>query len=160
MISRCNSPRKPQRKPKPRAAEVSISKEKLASLSRNFPIAARRLSKSSASTGNRPQNTTGIAGLNPGNISITGFPVVGNGVADAGVGHFLDRGGNETDLAGAQFLDLLHLRGKKADALDLVSRVGAHHPDALTFLQHAVDDPNQHHHAEIDVIPAVDQKRL
>src|SRR5271165_4447189 len=62
MISRCSSPRKPQRKPKPSAAEVSISKEKLASLRRSFPIAARKSSNCAASTGNSPQNTTGIAG--------------------------------------------------------------------------------------------------
>ena len=73
MISRCNSPRKPQRKPKPRAADVSISNEKLASLRRSLPIAARSVSKSSASTGNRPQNTTGIAGLKPGSMSVTGL---------------------------------------------------------------------------------------
>ena len=73
MISRCNSPRKPQRKPKPSAADVSISNEKLASLRRSLPIAARSVSKSSASTGNRPQNTTGIAGLKPGSISVTGL---------------------------------------------------------------------------------------
>ena len=47
-------------------AEVSISKEKLASLRRSLPMAARSSSKSAASTGKRPQNTTGCAGLKPG----------------------------------------------------------------------------------------------
>ncbi len=73
MISRCSSPRKPQRKPKPSAAELSISKEKLASLRRSRPIAARRSSNSAASTGNRPQNTTGCAGLKPGSASAQGL---------------------------------------------------------------------------------------
>ena len=49
-----------------RGADVSISNEKLASLSRSLPIAARRSSNCAASTGNRPQNTTGIAGLEAG----------------------------------------------------------------------------------------------
>jgi len=38
-----------------------------------LPIAARNDSKSLASTGNRPQNTTGMAGLKPGSIFVTGF---------------------------------------------------------------------------------------
>ena len=37
--------------------------------------------------------------------------VVGDGVADAGVGDFLDRGGDEADLAGAEFVDLLSSSG-------------------------------------------------
>ena len=86
--------------------------------------------------------------------------VVGDGVADAGVGDFLDRGGDEADLAGAEFVDLLHLRREEADALDVIGGVGAHHPDALALFHHAVDDPHQHHDAEIDVVPAVDQQRL
>src|SRR5216117_1731428 len=99
MISRCSSPRKPQRKPKPNAADVSISNEKLASLRRNLPIAARSVSKSLASTGNRPQNTTGTSGLKPGSIGDR-LAVVGDGVAHPGVGDLLDRGGDEADLAG------------------------------------------------------------
>jgi len=59
--------------------------------------------------------------------------VIGDGVAHPRVGHLLDRGGDEADFAGAEFLDLLHLRREEADALDFVSRVGAHHPDALAF---------------------------
>ncbi|MNZ91586.1 hypothetical protein D3C78_1105750 [compost metagenome] len=72
MISRCSRPRKPQRKPKPRAADDSISKEKEASLRRSLPTAARRSSKSAASTGKRPQNTTGCAGLKPGRACAVG----------------------------------------------------------------------------------------
>ena len=86
--------------------------------------------------------------------------VVGDGVADAGIGHFLDRGGDEADLAGAEFVDLRHLRREEADALDVIGGVGAHHADALALFHHAVDDPDQHHDAEIDVVPAVDQQRL
>ena len=60
--------------------------------------------------------------------------VVGDGVADAGVGHFLDRGGEEADLAGAELLDVHHLRREHADAVDLVGGAGAHHADALALL--------------------------
>jgi hypothetical protein len=54
---------KPQRKPKPSAAEVSISKLKLASLRRSLAMLSRSFSKSAASTGNSPQNTTGCTSL-------------------------------------------------------------------------------------------------
>src|SRR4030081_3536552 len=54
MISRCNSPRKPQRKPKPSAAEVSISNENLASLRRSLPMARRSVSKLTACAGHEP----------------------------------------------------------------------------------------------------------
>jgi hypothetical protein len=39
--------------------------------------------------------------LKPGRASVGRF-VLGDRVADAGVGHFLDRGGDEADLAGAE----------------------------------------------------------
>src|SRR4028119_2213346 len=66
MISRWSSPRNPQRKPKPSAALVSISNEKDASLSRSLEMLSRNFSKSAASTGNRPQKTTGWTSLKPG----------------------------------------------------------------------------------------------
>jgi hypothetical protein len=59
MISRWRSPRKPQRKPKPSAALVSISKLKEASLRRSWERLSRSFSKSAASTWTRPQKTTG-----------------------------------------------------------------------------------------------------
>src|SRR5206468_12275174 len=81
--------------------------------------------------------------------------VVCDGIADACVGHLLDRRGDEPDFAGAELFYLLHLRREETDALDVIGGVGSHHPNALTFLQHAVDDAHQHYDAEIDVIPGV-----
>ena len=82
-------------------------------------MAARRSSKSAASTGNRPQKTTGWAGLKPGSgVWRSGLLVLGDGVADAGVGHFLDRGGDEADLAGAELVDHHHLGRDDADAVE------------------------------------------
>ena len=51
-------------------------------------------------------------------------------------------------------------RRMAADAVDVVGGVGAHHADALALFHHAVDDSDQHHDAEIDVVPAIDQQRL
>ena len=86
--------------------------------------------------------------------------VVRDGVADAGVGHLLDRGRDEADLAGAELVRRHQLRREHADAVDVIGRVGAHHADALALLQHAVDDAHQHDDAEIGVVPAIDQQRL
>src|SRR4029079_14335861 len=85
---------------------------------------------------------------------------VGDGVADGGVGDFLDRGGDEADLAGTEFVDLGHLRREEADALDVIGGTGAHHAGAVTLLHRSGDNTDQYHHAEIDVVPAVDQERL
>ncbi|MCY1233873.1 hypothetical protein D9M72_464320 [compost metagenome] len=86
--------------------------------------------------------------------------VFGDGVADAGIGHFLDRGGDEADLAGAKRIHRDHLRRQHADAFDRVLGVGAHHPDGHALLERAVDDAHENHDAEIGVVPAVDQQRL
>ena len=127
---------------------------------RSLPIAARRFSKSAASTGNKPQNTTGTAGRKPGSALGDRLAVVGDGVADPGVGDLLDRGSEEADLARPEFAELDALGREHADAIDLVGRAGAHHADALALFQRAIDDAQQHDDAEIGVVPAVDQQRL
>ena len=86
--------------------------------------------------------------------------LIGDGVADAGVGDFLDRGGQKPDLARAELAELDALGREHADAIDLVRHVGAHHVDALALFQDAVDDAEQHDDAEIGVVPAIDEQRL
>ncbi|MCY1294450.1 hypothetical protein D9M70_437430 [compost metagenome] len=54
MISMCSMPRKPMRKPKPRASELSGSYCSAASFRVSFCSASRKSSKSSELTGNRP----------------------------------------------------------------------------------------------------------
>ena len=65
-------PRKPQRNPKPSAAEVSGSKKNDASLSRSFSSASRSCGYSLPSTGYSPAKTIGLLTLNPGNGSVVG----------------------------------------------------------------------------------------
>ena len=76
-------------------------------------MAARRSSNSAASTGNRPQNTTGWVGRKPGSGTACRLAVVRDGVADPCVGHLLDRGVDEADLARAEILGLLDLGGER-----------------------------------------------
>ncbi len=68
----CSRPRKPQRKPKPSAADVSGSKKNDASLSRSFSSASRSWGYSLPSTGYRPAKTIGLLTLKPGNASDVG----------------------------------------------------------------------------------------
>src|SRR5665213_886680 len=86
--------------------------------------------------------------------------LVGDGVADARIGDFLDRGGEHADLAWTEFVDRRELGLEYANAVDLIMRVDADHADAPAYFQHAVDHAHQHHHAEIDVVPGVHQQRL
>ena len=123
-------------------------------------MAARRSSKSAASTGKRPQKTTGCAGLKPGRIVCGRALVLGDGIADAGVGDFLDRSGDEAELAGAELVDGEHLRREHAGALDRIFGAGAHHADGLALFQHAIDDAHEDDDAEIGIVPAIDQHGL
>ncbi len=129
-------------------------------MSRSLPIAPRSVSKSLASAGNRPQNTTGIAGLKPGSISLTGFRSSVMVSPTRVSATSLIAAVMKPISPGPSSSTCVHLRREEADALDVIGRVGAHHADALALLHHAVDDADQHDDAEIDVVPAIDQQRL
>ena len=73
-ISRCNKPKKPHLNPNPNAEEFSGSYEIDESFNFNFAILSFNKLYSELSTGNKPQNTTGLLGLNPGNgLSVGSF---------------------------------------------------------------------------------------
>ena len=86
--------------------------------------------------------------------------VVDDGVADAGIGHFLDRGGEEADFAGRQLRHRFLFGAKNADALDRIGAAGGHHLDLLALLDAAFLDAHEHDDAEVGVIPTVDQQGL
>ena len=160
MISRCSRPRKPQRKPKPSAArrlhlvgEAGVVEAQLAHGGAQL-LELGRVDREQAAEDDRLRRLE--AGERLGGRAL----VLGDGVADAGVGHFLDRAGDEAELAGAELVDIELVGGEDAGALDEVFRAGAHHADGLALLQHAVDDADQHDDAEIGVVPAVDQHGL
>ena len=66
IISRCSKPKNPHLNPKPRALDDSGSKEKLESFNFSFANPSLSFWYSELSTGNKPQNTTGLLGLKPG----------------------------------------------------------------------------------------------
>ena len=58
---------------------------------------------------------------------------VGDGVADAGLGDFLDLRGDEADLARRQAVELLDLGAEAADAVDEVGGAGSHEAHLRAF---------------------------
>src|SRR4051812_23617629 len=68
----CSSPRKPQRKPKPSAADVSGSRKNDASLRRSFSSASRSSAYFEPSIGYNPAKTIGFISLKPGNGVVVG----------------------------------------------------------------------------------------
>ena len=73
MISRCSSPKKPQRKPKPSAIEVSGSKLREASFNCSFSSASRRSLYLAPSAGYIPQYTIEVTFLYPGRGAAQGL---------------------------------------------------------------------------------------
>ena len=71
--------------------------------------------------------------MKPGSASRGGALGVGDGVADAGLGDFLDLRGDEADLARAELVQLLDLGADAADAVDQVRGAGGHELDLLAL---------------------------
>src|ERR1700746_2628437 len=91
MISRCSSPRKPQRKPKPSAAEVSVSYWKLASLGRGLARVARGCCDGGGIDREQAAEHHRHARLEAGQRLEGRLAVVRDGIADLAVGDAFDR---------------------------------------------------------------------
>ena len=98
--------------------------------------------------------------MNPANGVVVRALLIGDRLADGGVGDVLDLGGDEADLAGAEGGDVGGLGLEHPDLVDLVGGAGLHHPHLLARAQAPVEHPHQHDDAEIGVVPGVDQQRL
>ena len=121
---------------------------------------SRSFSKSAASTGNRPQNTTDCTSLKPGSaLAAPPFTVVMVSPT-RGVGHLLDLRGDEADFAGAEFGQLGDLGRHAADAVDQMLRPLLMKRMFMALFQHAVDHADQDDYAQIGIVPAVHQQGL
>ena len=99
-------------------------------------------------------------GLEAGQRLGGGVAVVGDRVADVAVGHGLDGRGDVADLARAEIVGRDHLGAEHAHLLDAVGGAVRHHADALPAPEPPVLDAHEDDHAEIGVVPAIDQQRL
>ncbi len=103
--------------------------------------------------------------MKPGSASTADAPVVRqlllerHGVADLGGLQRLDAGDDEADLAGRQLVACDRIGREHAELLDAVDRIAGHHADPLALRQRTVDDPHQHHDADVVVEPRVDDHR-
>ena len=79
-----------------------------------------------------------------------------DGVAHPGRLQFLDAGNDVAHLAGFQRLARLVVRREHAQLLGVVGRFAGHQLDAVALGQAAIDHAHQHDHADIGVVPAVD----
>ena len=154
----CSRPRKPQRKPKPRAADVSGSRENEASLRRSLSSASRRSVVAGRIGREDPGEHHRLGRLEAGQRRRARVAGLGDRVADARIGDLLDGGGEEADLARAELGPLARERREHADRLDLVLAARRHEAHLLLRAQHAVDDAHQDHDAAVGVVPAVEQQ--
>ena len=159
-ISRWRRPRKPQRKPKPSAArglrlvgEGGVVEPELADRGAQI-LEIGGVDREEAAEDHRLRRPE--AGQRLGRRP----PVVGDRVADAGVGHLLDRAGEEADLARAELGQSTSFGVKTPTLSTSWAGAGPHHADLHALLEHAVDDAHEHDDAEIGVVPAVDEQRL
>ena len=159
MISRWRSPRKPQRKPKPkRRAALHLEAERGVVEAQLVEAVAELLELGGVDREQAAEHHR-LDLLEAGERLGRGAAGVGDGVADAGLGDFLDLRGDEADLAGRKLAQLLDLGAEAADAVDQMGGAGRHELDLRALLQAAVDDADEDDDAEVRVVPAVDQHR-
>ncbi len=92
---------------------------------------------------------------------LAGRPVEqGDGVAHLGRFQFLDAGDHEAHFTRRKLRPVDRLGREHADVLGQVLRAGGHETNLVLGLQHAVDHPHQHHHADVVVEPRIDDQRL
>ena len=72
----------------------------------------------------------------------------------------LDRCRDKAEFPGIQRIDLGALGRKKTDGINLVHDAVGHETHLHAALQHTVMDPYQNDHAEIGIVPAIDQQGL
>ena len=155
----CSRPRKPQRKPKPSACDTSGSNISAASFSLSFSSESRSWSYSELSTGYRPANTCGLTSLKPGSgaaagllASVTVSPTL---ASSSCLMPAMMKPTSPADRCGrcCDFGVNTPVCSHRWVAPDAISRI-------LSWLEHAVDDTHQHHHAHVVVEPRVDDQRL
>ncbi len=154
-------PKKPQRKPKPRATELSGSKVREASLSWSFSRASRRSGYLAAVLGVDAAVDHGLGRAIAGQRLGGGVFGVGDGVAHLGVLDVFDGGGEIAHLTGLEGVRRLVAQGLEISALQTgILASGGHHAHRLAPADGALLDAEEHHHAYIGVVLAVEDQRL
>ncbi len=98
--------------------------------------------------------------LKPGSGRRRRTCILGDRVADLGVGHILDGRGKEANLTGRQLLNLDRLGRQYTDRLHIEYPAIGHEPDPRALAQDAIDHAGQHDHATIRIKPAIEDQGL
>ena len=89
-----------------------------------------------------------------------GVGVVGDGVADFGVGDILDVGDDEADFAGHELVDLDWLGREHAESFRVESCAVPPEADSVAFAQRPLKDASEHDDAAVRIEPGVENQRL
>ena len=84
----------------------------------------------------------------------------GDSVAHARIGHPLDVGDDEADIAGFEFFEGDRFWRERAELFHFVDFVGGHQPDLHVFGDAAFHDAHEDHRAAVDVEPGIKHQRL
>ena len=90
----------------------------------------------------------------------SGIGVIGNGVADLGIGHVLYVRDEKPDLASFQLVDFHRLGREHAQGLGVERCPIRPQADSLAFAQRALEDASKYHHTAVGVEPGVEDQRL
>ena len=131
----CSRPRKPQRKPKPKAAEFSGSKLIAESLICNFFERLAQLVDVLALDGVEAAEDDGLHLLVSRERLGGGGGGVRYSVSDVRLVYRLYARADEADLAGAEAVDLHHVRLEYAHLVELVRLARRHEADCLSRLE-------------------------
>ena len=110
--------------------------------------------------GVEPGEHHGLDFLEAGQRLEGGIGVVGDGVADLGVGDVLDVGDDESDFAGHELVDLHRLGSEDAESFRVEGGAVPPEANAIALLQRALKYAGQDDDAAVGIEPGVENQRL
>ena len=157
----CSMPRKPQRKPKPSASEVSGSIMQRRIVQRSFSRASRKVFVIVGIDGKQTGEDPRLHLLETRQRLVGRTVGQGDGVADRRAVDLLDAGDHKADFAGLQLRRGSSRLGREdTDLVHLEIPAGRHDLDLLPLAQRALHDAHQRNHAQVVVEPGIDDQRL
>src|SRR5579862_7960130 len=86
--------------------------------------------------------------------------VVGDGVANLGIGNVLDVGDEKANFAGRHLVDFHWFWSQHAESFDVEGTAIGHQADSLSLAERALYNARQYNHAAIGIEPRVENQRL
>ena len=160
MTSRCKRPRKPQRKPNPRAAEESFSKVSAGSFSASLSSAFGQVCVVVRRHRIDRRENDGFRFLVARQRILSRVGDVGDRISNGDVADGLDIGDHIAHRARCELVRLDPFELQQADFFDVVLLSRVHQADGLFWCERAFLDAAQHDDAAISIILSVEDQRL